>query len=144
MSERQCVDCKEMVDISDLTEEIAELRAEIERLEREAIRYAEMYREKDSMLTVVSQSYRNLEREIERLRGELASANLSYLRISDDRDTLRARLAAADDMAVGLLHSFSLDDSIVVANKLTELIVKLRGRKQLERKYAQNDQDQSL
>ena len=35
MSERQCVDCKEMVDISDLTEEMAELRAEIERLQEE-------------------------------------------------------------------------------------------------------------
>ena len=35
MSERQCVDCKEMVDISDLTEEIAELKAEIERLRGE-------------------------------------------------------------------------------------------------------------
>ena len=72
--------------------------------------------------------------EIERLRGELASANLSYLRISDDRDTLRARLDAAiepgSEEALNMLRcvEYQVEKSLGTPIWWPNMKAKLRGK----------------
>ena len=102
MSERQCVDCKEMVDISDLTEEIAELKAEIERLRGVEMKLQGTLKnqvmindELRSRLEVAEMEVAEHERCVSSYEEEIETLRALDESLSRERDDLRSRLDAA-------------------------------------------------
>ena len=146
MSERQCVDCKEMVDISDLTEEMAELRAEIERLKDELpeCQMCATINSSDGWYCAECAGAWDVktvkDAEIERLRGvemKLQGTLKNQVMINDE---LRSRLDAAvepgSDDATGITEIIRTYQSLVVSLPLMdadlarfgdEIVDQLRG-----------------
>ena len=122
MNERQCVDCREMVDISDLTEEIESLKGELE--------CTKIVYDKEYLALYVKELRAEVERlsQLAEMQHETIGDQIIVIR------TLRARLEKAVEpgkhrWAAMALNNYYSNQSLTKFDRkrVEDFIAKLRG-----------------